>query len=160
MDEEFATFFTRKCAPVETCHCILAAPFRNQWGNQKSAMSIRKLSIVKSTDPTATKWWYICVRRGVWTTTHLSIDQSINWSINGQKKLRRDTSVEQHTSGCITWTIYQRRRGDPYWQTQIEGWRGRVVSISNQRYQYSLIDQSVNQLVYQRTYETDGGTPQ
>ena len=62
MDEEVDIYFTRKCASVETRLCLQAAPFRNQWGNQQSAMSIRKLSVVRSTDLTATKWWYNCVR--------------------------------------------------------------------------------------------------
>ena len=62
MDEEVDIYFTSQCASVETRLCLQAAPFRNQWGNQQSAMSIRKLSVVRSTDLTATKWWYNCVR--------------------------------------------------------------------------------------------------
>ena len=90
--------------------------------------------------------------------TYRLIDQSFDQSDgrNGQ----RDTSLPQQTSGRITWLIYQQRGGYPYWRTQIKGWRGRAVSISNQRHQYSPIDLFINQLIYQQTDKTDGGTHQ
>ena len=57
-NEKVDTYFTRQWASVETSIRLPSALSRNQWGHQQSAMSIQKFSVVKSTDPTATKWWH------------------------------------------------------------------------------------------------------
>ena len=81
--------------------------------------------------------------------TYQSIYQSIDLSTDGQNG-RGDTSVQYQTSGCITWPIYQQRRGDVYQLTQINEW---VVPIPNLRHQYSPINLLIDQLIY---LSTDG----
>ena len=96
-----------------------------------------------------TNWRTYCVylKPQTWIFTHLlinqSIDKSTNLSTNG-RNIQRDTSVRRQKEGHITWQIYQRRRGDAYWQTQINV---KAVSISNPRHQYSPIDLLVYQFI-------------
>ena len=90
--------------------------------------------------------------------TFLSIDWPIGlWTEKpGDRYAFQRTRIDgwnkcQLPHQLITWPIYQHRRGDAYQRTQIDGWRGRAVYISNQRHQYSPIDWSINQLIYQQT---------
>ena len=91
--------------------------------------------------PTDNNWrwrrWAVSISNP--THQYSPINWSINWLIDispDGHNWHRDTSVGQQAPRRITWLIYQHIGRYPYQRTQIEGWRGRAVSISNQRHKY------------------------
>ena len=87
--------------------------------------------------------------RHKYSPIYQSTNQFINLLTDGQNG-QRDTSVGKHTEVRISRPIYQRRRGDAYRRTQIDG---QAVSISKPRHQYLPINKSIYQLI---DLSTDG----
>ena len=90
--------------------------------------------------------------------TYLLIDQLIDLSINGWTKQTEGHISRKIDTNTHYLTDLSTERRTPLSTEKIEGWRGRAVSIYNQRHQYSPIDRSINQFICQRKEKTDGGT--
>ena len=139
-------------------HISRTTEIRTHYLNDISTERRKPPSTEKSRGVTGTGCVYFKSDTSIFT--YLSIDRSIDLSTD-RKNRRRETSVVQQISVCITWLIYQQRCRDPYQRTKING---RAVYISNPRHQYSPINQSIyqwiNWSIYQQTNEMNGGTHQ
>ena len=100
--------------------------------------------------------WDLKQTRPVPVTVNLLINPVIDWT---EKRTEGQITI---TAGIRTHylTDISKYMQIPLMMDTNQGVTGTAMSISNQRYQYSPIDQSVNQLINKRIDKTNGGTHQ